>query len=207
MKLQQVTAISALVIAAMGVGAGTAYAGPVPPSNVRYQTAIGMNGRSIETVLDSGVFRLGTSGHSVDVVNNSGVTVDRIPLVYAVDGAQYAIAPSIDRNSRRLILTPVAPTVGTLARTAIRTAIEQQVGDNGTAYSNLIRQVEIGWLDGAPSASVGAGVGAVVGCMLFLISACIPGAVLGGALGGYSGLVSANPELEPAVFEFVDTLG
>lgn len=204
MKLQQVTAVSALVIAAMGVGAGTAYADPVPPPEVRYQTAIGTGGRSVETVLDSGIFRRSTSGKSVDVVDNAGITVERIPLVYAVDGAEYTISPSIDRDNRRLTLTPSAPTAGALAP---RTAIEQEVDDNGTAYGNMIRQLEVGWSDGAPSASIGAGIGAVVGCLLFLISACIPGAVLGGALGGYSGLVGANPALEPAVFEYVRTIG
>ncbi|MDH6677773.1 hypothetical protein M2284_001972 [Rhodococcus sp. LBL1] len=197
-KLHKTAAVSVLAIAALGVASGTAYAepgAPPAPAPIHYQTQIGANGTSLETVLDSGTFRV--AGNVVDVVDPTGATVGSIPLTYQVAGTTVPLAPSIDGG--RLTLTPEIPAQGVGAL--------QNVDARQDAYDNMVRQIEQGWFNGgAMNAQIGAGVGAVVGCVLFLFVGCIPGAAIGGAIGAATGITNNNPAVQPAIFDFIATL-
>ncbi|RVW04537.1 DUF456 domain-containing protein [Rhodococcus spongiicola] len=198
MKLHKTAAVSVLAIAALGVASGTAYAEPgAPPTPVPigYQSQIGPNGTSLETVLDAGTFRV--AGNVVDVVDPAGSTAGVIPLTYQVAGTTVPLVPSIDGN--RLTLTPAIP--------AQTVAALQNVDAQQDAYSNVIEQMEQGWFNGGSmGAQIGAGVGAVVGCVLFLFVGCIPGALIGGAIGAFNGISTANPAFQPALFDYIATL-
>ncbi|QCQ93938.1 hypothetical protein E7742_13065 [Rhodococcus sp. SGAir0479] len=83
----------------------------------------------------------------------------------------------------------------------------QYVDARQDAYDNMVRQIEQGWFNGgAMNAQIGAGVGAAVGCVLFLFVGCLPGAAIGGAIGAATGIGNANPAVQPAIFDFVETL-
>lgn len=198
MKLHKTAAVSVLAIAALGVATGTAYAEPGSPpvgGAVNYQTRIGPGGTALETVLDAGTFRV--AGNAVNVVDPGGTTVGTVPLTYAVAGTAIPLNPSVDGN--RLTLTPEIPAQGVSAL--------HNVDARQDAYDNMVRQIEQGWYNGgAMNAQIGAGVGAVVGCVLFLFVGCIPGAMIGGAIGAVTGITNNNPAVQPAIFDFVETL-
>jgi len=197
-KLHKTAAVSVLAIAALGVATGTAYAEPGPPpapGAIHYQTQIGANGTSVDTVLDAGTFRV--AGNVVDVVDPAGTTVGTVPLTYRVAGVDVPLVPSVDGGT--LTLTPAIPAQGVGAL--------NNVDARQDAYSNMISEIEKGWLGGGQmNAQIGAGVGAVVGCVLFLFVGCIPGAAIGGAIGAATGISNANPAVQPAIFDFIGTL-
>ncbi|MFZ2178107.1 MAG: hypothetical protein WAW17_29590 [Rhodococcus sp. (in: high G+C Gram-positive bacteria)] len=201
MKLHKVTALAALLIATLCVGAGTAYSAPVPTPGkaVLSSTAFGADGRSVDTVLDSGRFALSKASASVDVYNDAGTTVGSIPLRYSIAGVQFAIDPVVSADGRFLGLTPTT--------TPVSGALDLNLVDRDSAYANMIRQIEIGWNNGGGVATaVGAGIGFVVGCIFFVIGGCIPGAAVGAAIGAVTGISNANPAATPAVYEFLGTL-
>lgn len=203
MRLGKAAAVSVLVIATMGIGTGTVCASPAPPSNagsVNYRTAVGLDGRSVETVLDNGTFRIAESGHGVDVLDGAGTTLLSLPTAYSVRGNVFPISPVIDEAGRRLTLTP--DTTNVAASLPLH-----DVDARNDAYQNLIRQAQIGWTNGGGmSAGVGTTIGAVVGCILFFFVGCIPGAALGAAIGAFVGVSNANPAFQPAIFELVAKL-
>ncbi|UPH36901.1 hypothetical protein GS533_002325 [Prescottella equi] len=171
-------------------------AGPPPaPGAIHYQTQIGANGTSLDTVLDAGTFRV--AGDVVDVVDPAGTTVGTVPLTYRVAGVDVPLVPSVDGG--KLTLTPAIPAQGVSAL--------NNVDARQDAYSNMISEIEKGWVGGGQmNAQIGAGVGAVVGCVLFLFVGCIPGAAIGGVIGAATGISNANPAVQPAIFDFIGTL-
>ncbi|MFD4366839.1 hypothetical protein [Rhodococcus sp. NPDC058521] len=198
MKFNRVTALAALLIATLCVGFGTAYAAPTQTASqaVVSTTSVGADGRSVNTVLDSGTFAV--NGAAVDILDDAGAWVGSVPLRYSLAGAEFAIDPMITDNGRYLTLTPTT--------TPVAGALNLQNVDRNSAYTNMINQIEIGWVNGgATSAGVGAGIGAVVGCIFFLFVGCIPGAGIGGAIGAVTGINNANPAVTPAIFEFIGT--
>ncbi|MFF0813596.1 hypothetical protein ACFYVR_00295 [Rhodococcus sp. NPDC003318] len=198
MKLHKAAVLSAALVAAMGVGAGNSYASPVPTqgnTEVGYQTSVRPDGRSVATVLDSGVFRPVSGGTAVDVVNDAGTALTRIPLAYAVGDTLVPITATIGGGGRELLLTPQAPPIG------VQPAYSQ------AAYQDMIAEIEKGWLNGGQlNANTGAAIGLVVGCVLFLFVGCPLGAAIGGTIGAVTGVVNANPAVQPAVFAFLATL-
>lgn len=203
MRLGKAAAVSVLVIATMGIGTGTVCASPEPPSNgasVNYRTAVGPDGRSVETILENGTFRIAETGHTVDVLNGAGTTLLSLPMAYSVRGNAFPISAFIDEAGRRLTLTPDTTNVaGSLPL--------QDVDARNDAYQNLIRQAQIGWTNGGGmSAGIGTTIGAVVGCILFFFVGCIPGAAIGAAIGAFVGVSNANPAFQPAIFELIAKL-
>lgn len=191
MRIGKASAVSVLMIAAMGIGTGIAHANPAPP-NVNYQTTVGPDGRSVHTTLDNGTFRIASAGNAVDIVDASGTTLVTLPMAYSAGGTAFPLAAAIDDAGRALTLTPE---VGL-----------QNIDARGDAYQNMIVQWQRGWSnDGGVQAGIGTAIGAVVGCLLAVIAACIPGAVLGGAIGAAIGAAGANPALGPAAFAFIAT--
>ncbi|NKZ68865.1 hypothetical protein GTA09_02050 [Rhodococcus hoagii] len=116
MKLRKFAATSALVIAAMGVGAGTAYAQPAPAQDgVGYQAHI--DGRSVVTVLDAGGFHVTSDGRFVEIRNDAGQVIQTLPLTYRLGDREFSIAPVVE--GRQLTLTPETdPAKATMADVA-----------------------------------------------------------------------------------------
>ncbi|MGW0176474.1 hypothetical protein ACWDUM_21825 [Rhodococcus sp. NPDC003322] len=198
MKLHKAAVLSVAVVAAMGVGAGNSYASAVPApgdTQVGYETSVLPGGRSVATVLDSGAFRLAAGGTAVDVVNDAGTALTRVPLAYGVGDDLVPIGATIGQGGRELTLTPQMPPVG------VHPAYSQ------AAYDKMVAEIQKGWLNGGQlNANTGAVIGLVVGCVLFLFVGCPLGAAIGGTIGAVTGVVNANPAVQPAVFEFVASL-
>ncbi len=198
MKFHKAAVASAALVAALGAGTGTAYAGSVPAqgdSEVGYTTSILPGSRSVATVLDSGVFRPVAGQAAVEVVDDGGAVLTRIPLLYQVDGAAVPIDATIGGGGRELTLVPQGPPI------AVRPAYSQ------AAYQNMVTEFEKGWLGGGQmTANTGAAVGAAIGCVLFIFVGCIPGAAIGGTIGAANGVTQANPAFQPALFAFLATL-
>ena len=196
MRLNRAPLVSAFAIAAMSICAGVVHAdpGPADPS-VSYQVVQSADGRSVETTLGNGTFRLSPTGGAVEIVDAAGTTVDSLPLAYSVRGNAFPISAAIDPAGSTLTLTPETTPVAL-----------QNIDARGDAYDNMVRQWGLGWSnDGGVRAGIGTAIGVVVGCILVLIAACIPGAVLGGFIGAAIGVGAANPDFLPSINGFIAT--
>jgi len=82
------------------------------------------------------------------------------------------------------------------------------VVDKQTAQDNLMREIGIGWERGGPAAmATGAGVGLAIGCVSIFpnfIAGCILGVGIGAAVGAYNGVTGANPNVQPAFYEWLN---
>ncbi|MBF6209965.1 hypothetical protein IU433_03585 [Nocardia puris] len=189
MKYKKFAATAVLAIAATGVAAGTAYAGPgVPPAaeqqatlaaqgtdqGVNYTATLADAGRSIVTTVTGGAFSLDADSTAVTLTNAAGEVVTRIPLgaVDAATGAPVEFGAAIADEGRSLTLTPKAGAIAT-----------QDISSQQWFFAELQR------------ASLGAAVGAVIGGLIGLfgfVVGVIPGAALGAVIGL---LVAGGPSL------------
>lgn len=84
----------------------------------------------------------------------------------------------------------------------------QPVVDKQTAQDNLMREIGIGWERGGPAAmATGAGVGLAIGCVSIFpnfIAGCILGTGIGAGIGAYNGITGANPNVQPAFYEWLN---
>ena len=191
MKLRKFAATSALVIAAMGVGAGTAYAQPAPAQDgVGYQAHI--DGRSVVTVLDAGGFHVTSDGRFVEIRNDAGQVIQTLPLTYRLGDREFSIAPVVE--GRQLTLTPETdPVKATMADVAGPTLpplpIDLSMLDK--LAEGVDSAVTVGSL-------IGTIIGAGVGCGLAgsTITACPAAIATGAGAGGIIGtIVAAGPVL------------
>ncbi|MBC2642752.1 MULTISPECIES: hypothetical protein [unclassified Rhodococcus (in: high G+C Gram-positive bacteria)] len=113
MNLRRFTATSILVVAAMGVGAATAYADPaVAPQpgaeqgipNINYQTA--RDGDAAVATLDAGAFSINAAAGTVDVIDDGGRVVASIPTFFRVDDLQHPFEVAVDASRSVLRLVP-----------------------------------------------------------------------------------------------------
>ncbi|MCC8930367.1 hypothetical protein C5142_03540 [Rhodococcus sp. BGS-1C] len=199
-KMKSVTTMAATVLAAasvtVAVGGGTAAAEPA--ESIGYQTTVELDG-STKTVLDAGAFRIDTTADTVSVVGDSGAVLATLPLTYSLNGATYSIAPLLE-GDRELLLTPQPA--------ALLTEVAEPVSKQA-AFDNMINQLAIGYTNGgAIGTAVGAGLGFAIGCVSIFpnfISGCIIGTAIGAVAGTIIGTANANPEVQPAVFEYFTT--
>ncbi|RVW03708.1 hypothetical protein [Rhodococcus spongiicola] len=121
-----------------------------------------------------------------------------VSLGIATGTAQAAPAPGAGQvGSATSASTPLA------GNPLIRPVVDKQ-----TAQDNLMREIEIGWANGgSESALMGAGIGFVVGCISVFpafIAGCTIGAGVGAAIGAINGITAANPDAEPAFYEWLN---
>lgn len=199
MKSVATMAATALAAASVtvAVGGGTANAEPAAES-VGYETTVGLDG-SVRTVLDAGVFRIDSTEDTVYVVGDSGAVLASVPLEYTLNGNTYSIAPLLE-GDRELRLMPEPA--------ALVTEVAGPV-DKQAAFDNMINQIGIGLANGGGSgAAMGAGLGFAIGCVSIFpnfIAGCIIGTAIGVVAGTIIGTSNANPEVQPAVFEYFTT--
>jgi len=191
MKLTKFAATSALVIAAMGVGAGTAYADPAPaPEAVGYAAHI--DGRSVVTVLDAGGFRVTSDGKSVEIRNAAGTVLQALPLSYRIGDQEFSIAPLVE--GRTLTLTPETdPAKATPADVAqpFDPRNLAALGENLAVFEKLADGVDSAVTVGS---LIGTLVGAVIGCVAAgsTIAACPAAIATGAGVGGVVGTIVAG---------------
>ncbi|MFD4183831.1 hypothetical protein, partial [Rhodococcus sp. NPDC058514] len=167
---------------------------------INFRTGIGADGMSVDTILDSGLFRMTPAGDSVEAVDTTGAVAGILPLTFTVAGTDYLLIPSIGNDGRALSLTPeIVPQVDPVGTEAAGRTRDQ-------AALNAYIQAQIGWAAGGwMGASMGAAIGAAVLCVLIPVVGCVPGAMIGTVVGGYMGIAAVNPNFQPAVDEFLDT--
>lgn len=190
MKFTKLAATSALVIAAMGVGAGTSYAAPAQDA-VGYEAHI--DGRSVVTVLDAGGFHVTSDGKFVEIKNDAGTVLQALPLSYRIGDREFSIAPVIE--GRQLALTPETDP-----------AKSTPVDVAGPALPPMPIDLSIldKLADGVDSAvTVGTLVGTIVGALVGCVAggstgpaACFAGLATGAGVGGVIGtILAAGPVL------------
>ncbi|WP_067547929.1 hypothetical protein [Nocardia crassostreae] len=203
MKFSNVAATSALVIAALGVTAGTVHADPAPapvlPSVVdgvnqgvgQVLPSIGWNarieGNSVVVETDKG--SLTTDNGQFQVRDEQGNVVVGIPLAYtlndlehpidaAVDGLRATLTPNTDPAAAR----PVS--MDALRHDVVRQdAFDDAVSAAATQFGII---TAIGTLIGTIAGGV---IGCLFGGVLGLAVGCLPGAAAGIGLGAAAGLV------------------
>ncbi|MGL4306488.1 MAG: hypothetical protein ACRCSF_10070 [Mycobacteriaceae bacterium] len=183
MKFTKISAISALVIGAMSIAAGTANAAPGELSNdqatINYSVSQ-VNDAAVITI-DSGSFA--AEDQKLLIRDNAGIVVDGVPLSYEYNGISYPVTAEIHGDSATL--TPVTdPAAGTSTGAAVP-VIHQD--DLPAAVSAVKDQISL-------AATVGTIIGTVIagglGCLLATGVTVIP-AILGGtAISLPTGLLS-----------------
>ncbi|QBJ95966.1 hypothetical protein ERC79_08265 [Rhodococcus sp. ABRD24] len=212
MKLTKLAASSVLVIAAMGIGAGTSYAAPAPtPDAIGYAAHI--DGRSVVTVLDAGGFQVTSDGRFVEIKNDTGTVLQTLPLSYRLGDREFSIAPLIE--GRQLTLTPETdPAKATLVDAALPNPADLPISadlpiqrvlsdeDVNKAIEEMSNQVSSAVTVGS---LVGTLVGAVAGCAIggtplaltgigipASVLTCLGGASAGAGVGGTIGMIVAG---------------
>lgn len=216
MKFQRFTVASMLVIAAMGIASGTAYADPAPapdsgaaqsPDGVDYAAHI--EDKTVVTTLDGGVFKLTSDGKAVGVHGEDGKLLVSLPLAYQLDNLRFPFEEKISEDGKTLELTPgtdpakatpiaVKGDPGNLALSSIASPKE-----NLTARQNFSSQLGIATaVGGLTGMLVGATVGTIAGCIFGLGIGCLPGLATGASVGSVVGtIVAGGPTLVIAGLE------
>ncbi|MCM6775162.1 hypothetical protein NDR87_25000 [Nocardia sp. CDC159] len=172
MRFTKFAATSALVIAALGVSAGTAYAEPAPASNSTLQTDVAPGIHYRASLVDHSVVVSTDSGSMAardgqfQVLDGSGRVVAALPLSYQRDGLSFPIAAAIDGNTATL-----TPSVDRAAATPVAKGVPDLRYVDATAnpnfnqaLSNLSSEISIGVAIGTlVGTAIGAGIGCVAG--------------------------------------------
>ncbi|MFZ2175789.1 MAG: hypothetical protein WAW17_17480 [Rhodococcus sp. (in: high G+C Gram-positive bacteria)] len=201
-----------VVIAALGISAGTAHAAPsAQPSaatDIGYEAHA--DGGSVVTSIDSGAFRITDTGDAVEVLDDHGKVVAALPLTIRWGENVYPI--DVDLVDRTLTLTPQVPAEVVTALRSVATSPES-VADEGfetqkerddaalarfssyLRYATMIGGLVAGVVLGVFGLAVGCGllaltvVGTPVGCLGGLVAGFGAGSVLGTIFVGGPALV------------------
>ncbi|MBF6330578.1 hypothetical protein [Nocardia transvalensis] len=195
MKFRKIAATSALVIAALGVSAGTSYAQPAAVGNPDIHYTATVVDKSVVVHTDAG--SLTTEGDQFQVRDNLGNVVAGFPLNYLKDGLSFPIAAEIDGNEATL--TPstdpaAAHPAPMLHPAASRQALDDAISTAGTEFGIA---TSLGTLIGTVIGLAGGCVlGAFVGTPFLVIpgwiGGCLTGAAVGAPLGAAAGLVTVG---------------
>ncbi|MEU7138055.1 hypothetical protein ABZ942_01250 [Nocardia sp. NPDC046473] len=210
MRVKKFAAASTLVIAAVGITSGTAYAEPAAPAPVpgsTVQTDILPGIHYTANVVDNSVVlkteagSLTTQGTQFQVLDNQGRLVAGMPLTYLKDGMEWPIAAQIDGNTATF--TPSTNAADAHPAAMLKPVDAKDVAgvDFNTALSTAATQfglaTAIGTLVGTiVGGALGCVAGAIIGAPLVVptffagpIGLCIAGAGVGIALGAAAGMI------------------
>ncbi|MET7767818.1 hypothetical protein [Nocardia sp. NPDC005366] len=209
MKLMKFAATSALVIAAVGITSGTAYAAPAPAqtpgTTVQTDLLPGIHytanivDKSVVLKTDAG--SLTTQGTQFQVLDDRGDMVAGMPLTYLKDGMEWPIAAQVDGNTATF--TPSTDPADAHPATMLQPVSAQEIGgaDFNTSLSTAATQfglaTGIGTLVGTVVGGVlGCVAGAIIGAPLVVatfvagpVGLCLAGAGVGIALGAAAGMI------------------
>ncbi|APE32773.1 hypothetical protein BOX37_00930 [Nocardia mangyaensis] len=173
MLMRKFAATSALLIAAMGVAAGTVNAAPVVEAAPINFTAEEVNGTSVITT-DAGSLVVEEGAFKVKAAN--GTTVAATPLSFRLDEFEFPIAAEISGN--KAVLTPELDPAK-----AVYKPVALPFEDQAEFKSEYARETAA-WSRMTSTISMGAGIGALVGG--------IGGGAVGCVLGGIAGATIAS---------------
>ncbi|WP_067567945.1 hypothetical protein [Nocardia acidivorans] len=209
MKFSKFAATSALVIAALGISAGTVHAAPAPALPAAPDIINGLNqavddlvpaihwnaaieGDSVVLTTDAGAMT--TKDDQFQLLDNKGGLVTAFPLGFVKDGMRYPIHAAID--GLRAVLTPeVTPAAARPADLAVHEVVQQKAFDDAVsaAGSQFGVITAVGTLIGTLVGGVaGCALGAFLGTPVLLpgwVGGCFAGALIGIPLGAAAGLV------------------
>jgi hypothetical protein len=195
-NLRAVTGAAFLVVAALGISAGTAHTAPLAQRDsfdIGYEAHA--EGESVVTSIDAGAFRITETREAIEVVDDSGKVVAALPLTIRVGDAVYPIDADLD--GRTVTLTPQVPAgVASSLKSVAQDGFDTQEERDDSAladfnsylgYATLIGGLIFGVIFGA--------VGLAVGCGLFAVTVigtpvgCLGGLLAGFAAGGLAGTI------------------
>jgi hypothetical protein len=209
MKMKKFAAVSVLVIAAVGITSGTAYADPTPApaAGTGVQTDILPGIHYTANVVDNSVVlktdfgSLTTKGTQFQVLDGGGRLVAGMPLTYLKDGMEWPIAAQID--GKTATFTPSTNPADARPASMLQPVSAKDIGgvDFNTALNTAATQFELATAVGTLLGTiVGAGLGCVAGAIIgaplvvptfFVgpIGLCLAGAGVGIALGAAAGMI------------------
>lgn len=202
MNVRKFAATAVLVIAAMGVTAGTSNADPAP-AEVKYESSV--VGKDVVTTLEGGFFSVTSDGKAVEVKDTGGHALVSLPLAYNVGDLQFPLTEQVSDNGTKLSLTAVTDVTKAVARPGLHNVAS--VDENQRAMGAFSSQLGIAMAIGGLS---GLTVGAIVGCVFglpLLGVGCIPGIPIGAGVGSIIGTIAAGgPTLVVAGIDLINTL-
>ncbi|MBV6759764.1 hypothetical protein [Rhodococcus opacus] len=194
--LRALTGAAVLVVAALGISAGTAHAAPMAQqesSDIGYEAHA--EGESVITSIDAGAFRVTDIGDAIEVVDDSGKVVAALPLTIRVGDAVYPIDADLD--GRTVKLTPHVPEdVASSLKSVAQDGFDTQKERDDSALADFNSYLGYATLIGGLIFGVIFGVvGLVVGCGLLAVTVvgapvgCLGGLLAGFAAGGLAGTI------------------
>ncbi|MEU4343957.1 hypothetical protein AB0H00_22255 [Nocardia sp. NPDC023852] len=185
MRIKKFVVTSLLAIAATGIAAGTAHAGPGTIAStstsgtdrgVTYTSGLSEDRTGVTTTLESGRFALTPDATAVTVTAPDGVVVASLPMSFQASGQQVRLSPDINTEGTALTLRPADKSTA--------------VGDIAEYNQNVAQLKDIGAVGVVGGVVVGAAIGAVIGTLvgaLFLVVGAIPGLFIGLVAGAVIG--------------------
>ncbi|MFI6997557.1 ammonium transporter [Nocardia sp. NPDC050175] len=200
MILRKITAAAVPLVAAVAVGAGTAYAQPAVASTPEIGYEAKLVGDTIITTLTGGSFEV--VGNVVDVRDEAGNTVVSMPLAFRQDGLEFPLPHTVSDAGRVLELTVVKDVAQ--ARPVTATPIASPF-ENQRAQDAFLSSFGIATAIGG---FIGTAIGALVGLTGILggptvIASVLAGAAVGGIIGT---IVAGGPTLIVAGIDLISTL-
>ncbi|WP_280268591.1 hypothetical protein [Nocardia wallacei] len=187
MKLGTFAATALMVVAAVGIAAGTVNASPSTPGReltssgvdqgVDYRATLAEDERTLTTVVDHGRFETTADGSRVLLRSATDAVIAEVPLTFEVKGHRLPVAQQISADGRTLSLTPrvTATDIGEM----------QPIDPMGRLVTELNKNV-VGMVVGGV---LGGLIGAVLGFFFLswltgpiglLVGALAGGAIMGG---------------------------
>lgn len=209
MKLQRLTAVSALVVGAMTAGLTAAHADPAAaPHPAAIDYSVKLVDKTVVTTLKGGTFRPAADHKSYEIADSHGATVISLPTEMRVAGTAVQLKPVVNNEGTVLELTPErtvpAPDSVTVRPVASPLENHRAMDDFETKFGIA---TAVGTFLGT---AVGAVVGGITGCILglpLLGVGCIPAAVAGAGIGGILGTIAiGGPALAITGFDVIGTL-
>ncbi len=144
MKFRKLAALATVVIGALGVSAGTAYAGPAPlpaENSINYEAKL--EDKSVVTTIDVGAFKVSGDGKTVELQDAKGEAVVSLPLAYQLGDLQFPFDKKVSEDGKSLTLTPVTdPAKATpIAATGLVLQDVASIEENSAAQSNFATQL------------------------------------------------------------------
>ncbi|MFC8526452.1 hypothetical protein [Nocardia sp. NPDC057227] len=223
MNLRRTAAAAALVIGALTVGAGTAYANPAPaaePSADPINYSVKLVDKTVVTTLKGGTFELTKETQGTDEVeyysvkDGAGNVVMTLPVDFSLGDISVPVKPVVKEDGKVLELTPEAQpalpeekanTVNVNVK-PIASPIENQRAQNEFASQFGIATAVGSFLGTAVGAIAGGVTGCIMGLPLFGVG-CIPAAIAGAGIGGILGTIAiGGPALAIAGIDLVNTI-
>ncbi|WP_280386325.1 hypothetical protein [Nocardia wallacei] len=196
MKFRKFAATSALVIAAVGISAGSAYAQPAVVDNPDIHYNANVVDKSVVLQTDAG--SIDTEGNQLQVRDNLGNVVAGFPLSYLRDGLEYPIAAQTE-GPNKITLTPsvdpaAAHPAPMLHDVASREEMDDAMSNAGTEFALA---TGVGTLVGTViGLGAGCALGALVGTPFLIIpgaiGGCLTGAALAAPLGAAAGMITVG---------------